>query len=118
MSRTDDRGATGYAVDIGELHGLVHRLHNIGADYLAPGCFAEPARVAADTALAPDALGSLPGGAELTDRHRRAAARMVELLAEVRAELAGTRAELGRTAQRFTDTETEVGTLLRAVGTR
>ncbi|WP_406281368.1 hypothetical protein [Embleya sp. NBC_00896] len=118
MSRTDGDPTTGYAVDTGELHGLVRRLHNIRADYLARGCFAEPARVAADTALGPDALGALPGAAELTDRHRRAAARMVDLLTEIRAELEATRSELGRAADRFTDTETDVGTVLRAAAPR
>ncbi|MYS85913.1 hypothetical protein [Embleya scabrispora] len=118
MSRTDGAGTTGYAVDTGELHGLVRRLHNIGADYLARGCFAEPARVAAYTALGTDALGALPGAAELTERHRLAAARMVELLAQIRAELATTHTELGRTADRFTSTETEVGTLLRTAASR
>ncbi|MFJ8738025.1 hypothetical protein ACIRL2_01510 [Embleya sp. NPDC127516] len=118
MSRTDGDGAAGYTVDTGELHGLVRRLHNIGTDYLARGCFAEPARVAADTALSTDALGSLPGAAELSDRHRRASARMVDLLTGIRAELAATRVELGRTADRFTDAEAEVGTLLRTVAPR
>ncbi|MGW9205380.1 hypothetical protein ACWGR4_00130 [Embleya sp. NPDC055664] len=118
MSRTDGGGASGYAVDTAELHGLVRRLHNIGADYLAPGCAAEPGRVTDHTALDTEALGRFPGAAELADRHRRAAARMVDLLTEIRAELATTRVELGRTADRFADTETEVGTLLRAVAAR
>jgi hypothetical protein len=117
MSHTDDP-PTGYAYDTGELHGLVRRLHNIRADYLAPGCFAEPARVAADTALGTDAFGVLPGAQELTDRHRRAATRMVTLLAQVRTELDTTRADLTHVVDRFTGTEADIGTLLRTAATR
>ncbi|MYW02950.1 hypothetical protein [Streptomyces sp. SID3343] len=117
MSYTDEP-TTGYAYDTGELHGLVRRLYNIRADYLAPGCFAEPSRVAADTALGTDAFGVLPGAAELTDRHRRAAARMVTLLAQVRAELETTRADLTHAVDRFTGTEADVSTLMRTAAAR
>jgi hypothetical protein len=117
MARTD-KPAAGYAYDTGELHGLVRRLHNIRTDYLAPGCFAEPSRVAADTVLGSDAFGAFPGAAELTDRHRRAAARMVTLLTQVRTELETTRADLTRAVNRFAGTETDIGTLLRTAAAR
>jgi len=113
MTRIHGDPTAGFTLDLGELHGLVRRVHNIRTDFLSRGCFAEPARFGADTALDPQALGDLPGARELTGGHRRAAARMVDLLTEIRSELEATALELRRAVDRYTDTEADLGTALR-----
>lgn len=113
MSRIDSDPTAGFTLDLGELHGLIRRVHNIRADYLSQGCFAEPARFEADTALDPQALGGLPGARELDDGHRRVAARMMDLLTEIRVELDATATGLRRAKDRYEDTEADLGSALR-----
>jgi len=113
MSRIDGDPTAGFTLDLGELHGLIRRVHNIRTDFLSQGCFAEPARFGADTTLDPQSLGDLPGARELTSGHRRAAARMVDLLTEFGSELDATATELRRAADRYADTEADLGAALR-----